>query len=427
MFKPQVLRRSFSLFRRIPSSSIFKSAARDGHDTIRVQRVRISKRFFTKSRLAGTVVVGIGAYTLLDWLDEEAVDEEESQQVRRVRRPRIPEEGANDKNRPMEGDEEDDEQDDEDEEEEDDYDDEDDEGLIFFPTGFSRPKPRTYYRGSDPEWQEFIRLAPDRQRMDKIRGELVALVRDLATKNPQYGMRLGKIDTKKGSIWIEVKFPDGPPIEYERPGYELTEDLTLRKTTRPVDQIHHKRLANALVPTTVANSVYYDIKRRVFLSWRDFKRYIGWGNSSRPQTVQGIISALPAPPTKSTSPNPTPAAPSASTAPSTPADVEKQSTPSAPGNPALERFGLSLPDPKGVPTMDLLFFRLMMRKHQKQMQIQPPRGTFIVSGLVEVIGDRAKMTLDVTGVYDPRIAKYIMLQAKIRSMTEYKQRPKGGP
>jgi hypothetical protein len=54
---------------------------------------------------------------------------------------------------------------DEEYEDEDDYDD----AILFLPTGFSRPKPKTLYRGSDPEWQEFKKVASDRPRVEKIR------------------------------------------------------------------------------------------------------------------------------------------------------------------------------------------------------------------------------------------------------------------
>jgi hypothetical protein len=58
-------------------------------------------------------------------------------------------------------------QDVDDEDEDDEYDD----AILFLPTGFSRLRPRTFYKGSDPEWQEFKKLAADRPRVDKIRGE----------------------------------------------------------------------------------------------------------------------------------------------------------------------------------------------------------------------------------------------------------------
>ncbi|KAK3208537.1 hypothetical protein GRF29_77g1000491 [Pseudopithomyces chartarum] len=430
MFKPHVLRRSFSLFRRAPTSAAVRSAAHDGHPAIRVQRVRIRQRLFTKARLAGTLVVAVGAWTVLDWLDEEVEDEQEiARPVRRVQPPHIPQEGASDRGGEREvtdeeekeydnGDDDDDNDDEDGEEEE-----EEDDSLIFFPTGFSRPRPRRFYKGSDPEWQTFARLAPDRQRLDKIRGELVSMVRDLATKNPRFGMLLGSIDAKKGHIWIEIKFPDGPPLEYERPGIELTEDLTLRKTTRTVHELHHKKLANILMPTNTLTSVLYDMKRRTLASWESLCNYTGLSESSHSQDVVKKLFVTPA---TSDHPIQTPVAPNAPALPS-PTGTEKQAAPPSPANPALDKLGLSLPDPKQVPTMDLSYFRHTLRRNKKPMAIEPPRGTFIVSGLIEIIGDRAKMTLDVTSLYDPSIGKYVMLQARVRSMTQYKQKPRGGP
>jgi hypothetical protein len=59
----------------------------------------------------------------------------------------------------------------EDEEGEDD-DEEYDDALLFLPTGFSRPRPKKFWKGSDPEWQEFKKLATDRPRVEKIRGAI---------------------------------------------------------------------------------------------------------------------------------------------------------------------------------------------------------------------------------------------------------------
>ena len=54
-------------------------------------------------------------------------------------------------------------------EEGDDEDDEDyDDALIFLPTGLSRPRPQVYYKGSDPEWEEFRKFASDRSKVEKI-------------------------------------------------------------------------------------------------------------------------------------------------------------------------------------------------------------------------------------------------------------------
>lgn len=49
------------------------------------------------------------------------------------------------------------------------------EALIFLPTGLARQKqPPIFYKGSDPEWQEFKKLSKDPARIKKIKGEYVA-------------------------------------------------------------------------------------------------------------------------------------------------------------------------------------------------------------------------------------------------------------
>jgi hypothetical protein len=162
MFKAQVLRRDFSLFNRVPYSRIVRSAARDGHESVTIQRVRIRRPFFSRSRLVGAVAIGGAFYAITRYIsievEVETVDEDKSTRKRPA--GHASNEGANN-----------DAGEEEEEEDEGDNEEEDDEDIILFlPTGFSRPKPRTFYKGSDPEWQEFIKLAKDRPRVEKIRG-----------------------------------------------------------------------------------------------------------------------------------------------------------------------------------------------------------------------------------------------------------------
>jgi hypothetical protein len=57
---------------------------------------------------------------------------------------------------------------------EEEYEFEDDEELepIFIPLGlWPKPKQRTYYKGSDPEWEEFVKFAKDAKRNKEARGK----------------------------------------------------------------------------------------------------------------------------------------------------------------------------------------------------------------------------------------------------------------
>ncbi|KAF1839972.1 uncharacterized protein K460DRAFT_371935 [Cucurbitaria berberidis CBS 394.84] len=417
MFKTQVLRRNFSLFNRVPHSRIVRSAARDGHESVIIHRVHLRKPFFSKSRLVGAVAIagatyGLGRYIGLE-VEIEEVQEEQQPPTRSTGQIHNEDENSEPGQEV-------------DEEEDEDY---EDDALLFLPTGFSRPRPKTFYRGSDPEWQEFKKLATDRPRVEKIRGELATLIRDLAAKNPQYVARLGKIDTSKGKLWIEFKFPDGPPVEYERPGFELTEDLEWRKATRPVEDIHHQRLNKVLFPTEVANALYQDTKRKVEISWRDFRAYLGWEQKSEPDTVQQLVQRIGASPpspssrtvsTSTASPNPLPTSPVNET-------QQPTTSPSAaPADGLAKDLGFVLPDPKKL-TLDLSQFRQDFRKAFKPYQMQSPRGTLLVLGLIEVYGDRARMTLNVTAAYDPKQGRYVSLKAGVWNLVEHRQAPRGGP
>ncbi|KAF2187711.1 hypothetical protein K469DRAFT_748925 [Zopfia rhizophila CBS 207.26] len=452
MLKAQILRRSFSLWNRVPTSQIVHSAARDGHEIIHIQRVRFKKPFLTRRRLIGTAIYTAAAYGFLRWLDDE-VGEGEEEDVRKARKSRRPE--ATEHGIPQEID-----ADDEDEEEE-----EQGEPLLFLPTGFARIKPPTYYRGSDPEWQEFVRIAPDKRRIERIKDELKDKVLYSVSQSPFWKQRLGAVNTQTGAVWFDIIFPDGPPREYERPGIEVVEsddDLTIRWTTRPVSQINYQRLNNTLVPTVVATSIYVDSKEKVGNGWLRFKKYIGWEESSH-QKPKSIAQLSPTPQpsplsTKSSSPpqnsSPSihpPSAPSPPTTadkptkPATPAAPAKPSTPpstrptqkdpqptittttlgNSSGNPALDRFRASLPKPTAL-TLDLRTFRQSVRQNWKSISIDPPRGCFLVSGLMEVRGKKAFMTLEVAAAYDPKTGEYIMINASVRRVQDYQQYPKGG-
>jgi hypothetical protein len=230
-------------------------------------------------------------------------------------------------------------------------------------------------------------------------------------------------------MWIEFKFPDGPPIEYERPGIELTEDLEWRKATRPVEDIDHQRLNRILFPTEVANALYQDTTKKAAKSWKYLKIYMGWDEESKTETIQQLVQRIGANPRSS----PNAVAPSASTTPSalstSPAKDTQQpgASPSiAPVDGPAKDLGFILPDPKKM-TLDLSQFRADFKKAFKPYPLQAPRGTFMVMGLIEVYGDRARMTLNVTAAYDPKQGRYVSMKGVVWNYVEHRQHPKGGP
>ncbi|CAI6282603.1 unnamed protein product [Periconia digitata] len=424
MFKAQILRRSFSLFRRGPStSSVALKSARDGHETIRIQRVRFKNPIFTKARIIGTTITFATAYAVSAYVDSVlAEDDEEEEQLRADQaqqgRPRIDKGSGQDA---AGKDEEGEWEQQGDEEEDDDEDDEDEEVLFFFPTGLSKPKPRTFYKGSDPEWQEFIKFAPDRQRIVKIRNELISTVRGAVIKNDQWTKVLGKINAQTGNTWLEVIFPDAPPIEYERPGWALTTDLNLRQATQDIDPRAHSLYNRVLFPIAIARAFYEDSWRRISKMWETQPGLGGTEAALQAMIRARQITSGSTPPTSPTSASASPT--------STPTSEQQAAMPRSPpsSDPAHDRSSVTLQTSKMIPIMDMSFFRGKWLKNRPREQPQPPRGTFVVSGLIDIVGDKAKMTVDVFAAYDPKSAKYVIITIKPRTLKEWTQRPKGGP
>jgi hypothetical protein len=416
----RVLRRGFSLWTRPnPPQRVARSAVLDGNEAIQMQRVRIRKRFLTRSRIIGAVVFTSVGYELFKWLDEEVgMEEEVGYSAPRTRPP------GTGKEEDVTGTGVDDEEEDE-----------DDDVVIFLPTGLSRPKPKTFYKGSDPEWKEFSSVAKDRKRLERIQNELVTMVRGHMEKVPGAVMRLGKINTSTGSKWLEVKFPDGPPVEFERPGIEITDDLTVRRGTQPVDPVSHFRLTNALFPTVVANSLYADSKLKLTKQWVSWKNYLGWEATDKQSQLSRILTppVLPSPP-PANAPSPTsPTVSGSVTAPTPSNGTQQASSPPSTSPPqksdtAATPYVLPLPGPKDI-ALDLSTFHKTFTKEIRVelAKIEPPRGSFLISGLIEVRGTRAKMTLDVVAAYDPKAGKYVMIRLHPRSVTDFRQVPKGGP
>jgi hypothetical protein len=265
------------------------------------------------------------------------------------------------------------------------------------------------------------------QYADNWAGELATLIRELAKKNPGYVARLGNVDATKGKMWVDFKFPDGPPVEFERPGIALTEDLEWRRATRDVEELHHRRLNKLLYPTDVSNALYQDVKRKANISWKSFRAYMGLAEKSEPDTVQRMLQGVLADPRVPTSSAATTTSTS-STAPSAPpgSDTQPAAEPPSSIGKAVKELNFALPDPKAL-TLDLTRFQQDFRKSFKPLAMQPPRGSLLVLGLIEVYGDRARMTLSVAAAYDMKQGKYLSLQAKVWNMAALRQIPRGGP
>ena len=326
-----------------------------------------------------------------------------------------------------------------------------DEENTFIPLTWSKKLPRSYYRGSDPEWQEFIKVAKDKSRHKKVQDELVQIVYVGSANHPGIARQLGK-DLKIGKYWLDISFPDGPPQEYERSGIEIGDGFVAWSQQR-VSPEKQWRLMRALWPQATATSSWATLKVLSGIQWRRFKQSMGWEGvdpgapEERFRALSEMMQAKQQDQQKPQSVRKTQTDPNGR-----PGEVEVASrndaasttTPTRPDASPSEKFpwlpSIPLPhypklsDSPADTTSDSLTVPIAMHVFQSTLskswnpkKMEPPRGTFVVQGLVEVRGQRGRMLFDVQSSYDPKAGKYVQVNAAVRNFKRWSQPPRGGP
>ncbi|KAF4311057.1 hypothetical protein GTA08_BOTSDO13236 [Botryosphaeria dothidea] len=368
MFKPAAVR-PLCAFRNVAPLGRRQPFARYA-STVRVQPVRFKRRFFTRKRLLAGCIYTAAAVTWINLVlgpTIEIVDEEEAE----------------------EGDEDDW---DEDEEYEDD-------GL-FIPLGWTKPVPRSFYRGSDPEWQEFRKVASDSKRHEQIRQKLVSLVRNHIARDPSV-KRLGNVDVTKGRYWLDIVFPDGPPQEYERAGIEITDDY-VAWTRRPVDQINYHRLKRTLWPVAVASGTLASTQYLWHVKMNQLREWFGLRPKVDP-TIDVLARHLEAMQRAKQAGSNRPLAPPPNTSERTVASTNTNTSTNTGGKTAAAAEKFTEFEPIPPQSIAMSIFSTTLLKNWKTPQLEAPRGTIIVTGLIEIRGDKARTVLDVAAAYDPLI------------------------
>ncbi|MCJ1249038.1 UAA transporter [Trapelia coarctata] len=381
---------SRALFR--PRSSIFQH---DGAVTIR--RVRVVRPVFTLRR-AQTLSIWVASFSavfyLREVLDYGQEEEEVPAQSKAVEAKKAAEElkAREDEQNAVQAD----------EEEEDDVDipSEPPEDSWFIPMGLAHQRPQGFYKGNDPEWQSFVEFSHDDKRNHFVRNELAGLVGAYMGNLPNFQKYLGS-PIQTGKYWLVVDFPDGPPPEYERAGLEITDDY-IAWTVRPVSPMNVSRLQRALWPTATVSSLWASSQALWQLEvakLKDFLNIKADPDPDKPRFPPGYMNLPRLGQSKDQE-----ASQSASTAPK----VHSSNT-SPPASTALpsgsERSKILWPLPSiPKPSTDMAtvstVFKDNLAKNWRSASEPAPRGTFMVSGLVEVYGPKGVVMLDLARVPD---------------------------
>ncbi|KAF1992614.1 hypothetical protein K402DRAFT_399701 [Aulographum hederae CBS 113979] len=298
----------------------------------------------------------------------------------------------------------------------------------------AKPLPRTLYRGSDPEWQEFKKFYADSKRIKAAQLKLVAIIRGHVGRAKSSAAALGKIDSSKGRFWLELSVPDGPPQEYEISGIAIT-DTYIAWADKTMSQVNYQKQQDLLWPSATFWSFYATSKFIFKQSMQRLKQGLGIEPSTQDRHQQilnhskntrDIVDALRnkqspfRPGSGDSSTGETPGQPTSTITP--PSNIPK----GAPGQrgsfPQITE--MQAPGSRNPQAYAIFFSSLV--KNQKKFSRDPPRGTIVVSGLIEILGSKARITLDVTAAYDPKRNEYVVISAAPRQFTRKVQVPKGG-
>lgn len=304
-------------------------------------------------------------------------------------------------------------------------------GGLFIPMTWLTKMPRTYYKRSDPEWQEFVKISNDKPRLRKVLEKLVQKVFKSSTQHPAVNRLLGK-DAKVGKWWLDISYPDAPPQEFEWSGLEFGDGFIAWSRQR-IDPETQERLARILWPKAMIDSTWAVVKVLAGVNYRRAKQALGWEEKDpfspeeRFRHAQQQSSERNQVRKAQMDPDGTPG--SVVGTPGS-ADTQRPSSGDSSKTPWLSQIPLPLTtamNDTDIPLAKRIFRSTLSKQWNQKEGSVPPRGTFIVQGLIEVRGSRGRIQFDVLSCYDPKTGDYVVINCAVRTVKLWRQGPKGGP
>ncbi|CAL5868831.1 uncharacterized protein PFLUO_LOCUS3058 [Penicillium psychrofluorescens] len=312
------------------------------------------------------------------------------------------------------------------------------ESPLFIPLGWSWLQEGERYTAADPEWQQFVKISMDRQKLQKLRSEktllpgspdLLTLAKEeLATiVQDSVSGRISQILGGPISItgfWLVHQFPSRAPPYYMRSGIEYSDD-GISWVSKPLDPEMGDRLQSYMKPVHVALAIkdaYMLVLKR---QWARFTDPEGQAldvveglsegrlspNGENLDAVQQRESpGLPMPDGLQDNP-----APSSDKAISHPSSILS----------SLQR----LPLPNLGPGSDLylasMAFKLRLSDYRSRTPRTPRRGTFFISGPVGLKGPNGFCRFEVKGEYDPATGQWRTVDLLLKDLNFRRQRALG--
>ncbi|KAK6815727.1 hypothetical protein PG987_016493 [Apiospora arundinis] len=148
------------------------------------------------------------------------------------------------------------------------------------------------YKGTDPEWQMFIKVAKDKELMENIKKGLAELARTALVNHPQINKRFGR-ELKVRRHWLEMHFPYAPPPTFQRRVIEFG-DEGIVIATEPIESTVALRLKNVLWPKAITLSTWAFTTELFKQNFQSVAKYVGFETQSRdtPADVQATLDRI---------------------------------------------------------------------------------------------------------------------------------------
>ncbi|KAL1961604.1 hypothetical protein VTN77DRAFT_1404 [Rasamsonia byssochlamydoides] len=298
------------------------------------------------------------------------------------------------------------------------------EDVIFIPLGLPCKRPGELYALSDAEWQEFLKIGGNKQRVKSLQDELAATVWKKASGLPEVGHLLGSPLTLD-EYWLVHSFRYRAPSHYEQSGLEIS-DTHVSWVSRPISPEQGDRIWKVLLPLAVASALRDAWKVLWKKQLQRFERP-RYSNSSiiamtetalQPNTESSTEKDLPSlSDLEMLSPN------------SLKEGLPHNESPARPHPSLVISILQRLPFPSFVPGSDLLLasmaFKLSLTASRSRYRPTPKRGVFYFNGTVGLKGPRGSCRFEVCGEYDPATRSWTTVNMYLKDFNLSTQRPLG--
>lgn len=265
--------------------------------------------------------------------------------------------------------------------------------------------------------------------------ELVGVIFDGTLQHPMIARQIGQ-DPKVGKVWLYINFPDGPPQEYIRQGIEIADDYVALSAQRISPEQYH-RMTSTLWPAAALSSLYATAKVLFNLNYQRARDALGIESKPAPGSpeakYQNLLQVIAANQSKTAEDlGKTQTDPGASVAASDDKGMKSATREAARSSDAQDTqripWTIKAPLPVGPMDIPIAFHVFQHNFMQKRMptKMEPPRGSLVVSGLVEVKGSRARVLYDIQAFFDPKQNRFVTVNATVRNLKRWSQPPKGG-